>query len=241
MLVEICCPCGFNGRTSVAPLMWEETLAWVSCPDCGETLTQHGNNLQMLHPEMPVSVGFLACTGLGKAGRVLAVSRKDDHTQFGVPGGKVDPEDGSLAMPEFVGTVKRAVARELGEEAGVRLPAEGFRIVHQGVCPGGKDGIAYWQVTLTYDFDDDWVAETQPGEGVVAWVPWETLEGGPFGTYNRKLRAALYAQQDFLDPSTPIAEVDEYIREHGGDPEAIGRRGADLVRELIEEVRGEDS
>ena len=37
----------------------------------------------------------------------------------------------------------------------------------------------------------------------------------------------------FLDPATPDAEVDAYLREHGGDPEAIAARGAALAADLL--------
>jgi hypothetical protein len=48
--------------------------------------------------------------------------------------------------------------------------------------------------------------------------------------------ADMAAQVDavhFLDPSTPMSEVDAAIRKSGGDPNAIGRRGAELVAGLV--------
>lgn len=237
MHVEYSCPCGANGTRIVGDEEWADDAATVRCPDCGDTLSQPGNHLQRIRPSLPVSVCFLAHTGLGPQGRVLAVSRKDDHAAFGLPGGKVDPDDGPLEAEHFLATVQRTVAREVREETGVDLDPLGFRIVHQGVCPGGADGRAFWQVILTYHHDDDWVAVTQPGEGVVAWVTWARLAAGPFGHFNRKLHAALWEQMDPL--TAPIEDVDESIRMHGGDPEAIGQRGADLVRDLIRRERGD--
>lgn len=45
--------------------------------------------------------------------------------------------------------------------------------------------------------------------------------------------AAQVAAGRFLDPSTPMAEVEAEIRAAGGDPEAIGKRGAELVAGLM--------
>jgi 8-oxo-dGTP pyrophosphatase MutT (NUDIX family) len=118
---------------------------------------------------------------------VLAVSRKDDHTAFGLPGGKVDPEDGN---PDLDDTFKHALVREVGEECGVVLDPDRLRVVYRGLCPGGKDGIGYWTVTMLYDGDLE-SASTQPGEGVVKWVSWDTLNDGPFAEYNQRVRTSL--------------------------------------------------
>jgi hypothetical protein len=48
---------------------------------------------------------------------------------------------------------------------------------------------------------------------------------------------------DVLDPDYPKELLDEELREAGGDPEAIGKRGADLAAKLLvarrEALRGE--
>jgi 8-oxo-dGTP diphosphatase len=46
-------------------------------------------------------------------GKILAVSRKDDLTMFGLAGGKVDPEDGT--------NYEQAIVREAKEETGVDI------------------------------------------------------------------------------------------------------------------------
>lgn len=100
-------------------------------------------------------------------GKVLAVSRRDDPSAFGLPGGKVDPGE----------TEAEAAARELQEETGltatnlkpvfVRKEDDGFTIT-TFVC----------KVSGKIRTDE---------EGVVRWVTPEVLFNGPFGTYNRAL------------------------------------------------------
>lgn len=46
------------------------------------------------------------------------------------------------------------------------------------------------------------------------------------------LRAA-----EVLEPSYPIEQINADLREAGGDPDAIGKRGASLVQELLAKRR----
>lgn len=105
-------------------------------------------------------------------GKVLAVSRKDDPTDFGLPGGKVDPGE----------TGDEAARRELKEETG--LEAGEMRFAYGGVCDGGSHGVTYWTTTYVADFDGDIHTEE---EGVVRWVSPEVLLRGSFGDYNRRV------------------------------------------------------
>ena len=183
-----CGTCGTHLRDIVLPTEWEQGSAYIWCSTCDKILPQ--DELQMTDPGLPVSACFLWCSGLRSSDLVLGVSRKDDHAEFGLPGGKHDPEDGSLGHRDFLRTLQRTVARETGEETGVWLDPARFDVVYQGVCTGGKDGKAYWQVVLTHP-DDDWTARQQPGEGKVDFVPWSTILAGPFGDFNGRLLTAL--------------------------------------------------
>lgn len=180
--------CGGSGVISVEPARWEQGRVEAVCPACRHTTYSDVSAFEVIDHEMPVAVGVLAVNGEW----VLGVSRKDNHTAFGVPGGKVDPTDGELSPLAFAATLRRAAVREFREETGITLEPEQLDFFYQGVCPGGSDGIAYWMVTLQVR---DGVAlaapVSQPGEGVVKWVSWETLLGGPFGGYNGRLRGEL--------------------------------------------------
>lgn len=174
--------CGGRGIISADPSAWEYGQVDAKCPVCRSTTYPQTGDFQVLDHEMPIGVGVLAL----REGKVLAVSRKTDHTAFGIGGGKVDPTDGDLGPTTFGDTLRRAAAREFREEVGVDLDLAQLEFFYQGVCPGGADGIAYWMVTfLVHELPSE--PSTQPGEGVVEWVSWSTLEGGPFGGYNRKL------------------------------------------------------
>lgn len=100
-------------------------------------------------------------------GKILAVSRRDDPTAFGLPGGKVDPGE----------TPVEAAARELQEETG--LTATDLKPVF---VRGEGDGYT----TTTFVGKVSGNIRTDE-EGVVRWVDREVLFNGPFGGYNRKL------------------------------------------------------
>lgn len=60
-------------------------------------------------PESPIVVVALFWNDRGE---ILAVSRKDNHEDLGLPGGKVDPTDA---------TIEDAIVREVREEVGVEI------------------------------------------------------------------------------------------------------------------------
>lgn len=103
-------------------------------------------------------------------GKVLAVSRKHDETQFGLPGGKVDPGE----------TPREAAIREALEETGldVRL----LQPVYAGVCVGE---IPHY--TWTYLAAILGQKQLPDEEGKVAWVSWSRLFEGPFQEYNLRV------------------------------------------------------
>ena len=100
-------------------------------------------------------------------GKVLAVSRRDDPTAFGLPGGKVDPGE----------TAEEAAARELAEETG--LTATDLKPVFVR-----EEGDGFTTTTFVGHVSGHIKTDE---EGVVRWVDREVLFNGPFGQYNRAL------------------------------------------------------
>ena len=107
------------------------------------------------------------CLIMSDDGKVLAVSRKDDPTAFGLPGGKVDPGE----------TPEQAAGRELQEETGLTAKA-----LHQVFVRQDGDGF----VTTTFACEAEGQINT-PESGVVRWVHPDVLFAGPFGDYNQRL------------------------------------------------------
>lgn len=107
---------------------------------------------------------------------VLGVSRKDDKTAFGLPGGKVDPGE----------TPEDAAIRELFEETGI--VAEEITLLHDGPFEYGYHEYTY-VVRKCVMPDTHSVHEKETG--VVKWCSWDELLTGPFGKWNTVLRNKL--------------------------------------------------
>jgi 8-oxo-dGTP pyrophosphatase MutT (NUDIX family) len=122
-----------------------------------------------LKNEVPLAVSVIV---LNSDNKVIGVSRKDDHNDFGLPGGKVDPEDKDTLD---------ATIRELYEETGLLFEREKFIKIYQG------NHMEYWQTTyyvnVVSDMDDSVFNYDEPH--VVKWVDWQTVFDGSFGKYNR--------------------------------------------------------
>lgn len=112
------------------------------------------------------------------SGLILAVSRKDDLTAFGLPGGKVDLKE----------TTEEAAVRELFEETGISINVEDLNEIIRRVCEGEDD---YDAVTYQVQFKESMKNAKSMSEeetGIVEWVPWQKLFDGPFSSYNKNLK-----------------------------------------------------
>lgn len=113
---------------------------------------------------------------------VLAISRRNDNTQWGLPGGKVDPGESNL----------RAIVRETLEECNLILDPISLHPIYSRVCYG-KDGNDYW--TTTYLFEGEWnmdAVKPEPGFSirVCSLLSLGNESASPFHTYNLDALAA---------------------------------------------------
>jgi ADP-ribose pyrophosphatase YjhB (NUDIX family) len=105
-------------------------------------------------------------------GLVLGVSRKDNHEDFGLPGGKMESIDN--------GEPKFTAIREAFEETGLQI--SNLRLVFAM----HKDGY------MGHCYLADYKGEINHNEPhVVKWVPFETLINGSFGKYNEMVCESL--------------------------------------------------
>lgn len=102
----------------------------------GGTLDELVTRVQNRALDRPRAVGCVLLFG----SRTIAVSRKNDDTQWSDPGGKVEGKDS---------TGRAAIRREVGEETGLWLPEEAFRLVTVRESYRGTDGSLpireFWQ------------------------------------------------------------------------------------------------
>lgn len=116
----------------------------------------------------PLTVSLLVRRNDGK---ILAISRKDDPNDFGLPGGKVDPGE----------TVEEAIKREVLEETGLEIHY--VTPIFTRISKGKKvrDGKTTTYLNITF------VAlsylnhpKQQEKEGRLAWIPSKLLCCGSF-------------------------------------------------------------
>lgn len=120
--------------------------------------------------------------------RVLAVSRKDNLTAMGLPGGKVDPADDVEALElGLLSGEAVAAARELKEETGLRVHPRRLVRVFERV----DDDDGYTCTTYEVDWMDCYGTINTTESGRVRWVDWAELVDGPFGKYNMVLMQTL--------------------------------------------------
>ena len=114
-----------------------------------------------------------ACVILTKEDKILGVTRKYNHNDWGLPGGKLDPGETAL----------EAIIRESKEETG--LDIFNVELIDQRVF---KD-------RLVYLFKADWSGEINYDpitEGICDWVTWKELLEGSFGEYNSEIKSQYF-------------------------------------------------
>lgn len=107
--------------------------------------------------------------------RLLAVSRKDNKEDWGLPGGKCNPGE----------DIVDCLQREIKEETGLDIINGDF------IFGNLSESKAYY--VLTYLCQTQGTLHTpeklaELGEGDLAWKTFADIEKGTFGAYNRHLR-----------------------------------------------------
>ena len=117
--------------------------------------------------------GVSACVVLiNPEGLVLGVSRKTDHNDINLIGGKMDPEDNN--------DIFKTAIRECKEETG--LDISNLRLVFATHKSGN----------MGFTFLADYTGEIKFEENhVVKWVPFEVLLNGTYGQYNEMVENSL--------------------------------------------------
>lgn len=132
-----------------------------------------------------------------KDGKVLGVSRKDDHRDFGLPGGKMEEVD--MENPEFT------AIRECKEETGIDV----FDL--QLIFAIHKNG--HMGYTYLANYISDEIKHDEPH--VVDWLPFETLVKGKFGKYNELVSESLRDMgvkfQYDIDYTPLEKEIEEFV------------------------------
>lgn len=112
---------------------------------------------------------------------IFAISRRNDFTQWGIPGGKQEDNESNL----------NCAHREINEECGLILDNTRLLPIYSGVCHG-KDGRDFWVTTYLYEgtYSNEIIAED---EFQVKPMELTTLcdeAVSPFAAYNRSVLAA---------------------------------------------------
>lgn len=104
---------------------------------------------------------------LNSVGQVLSVSRKNNHSDFGLPGGKVETIDDSL---------EAAISREVYEETGISIDTKSMLMIFS-MHRNNHMGFTY--------LVKDWSGEIMTDENhIVKWTDFQEIINGSFGTWN---------------------------------------------------------
>lgn len=107
---------------------------------------------------------------------ILAVSRKNDHTAFGLPGGKLDDNE------SFIEAARREALEETGYTIKISETSEANPFDIADV-----DGTPVHTFIATIDDSVPRIETSEKETGVVKFVTRDVLYTGPFKDYNKQL------------------------------------------------------
>lgn len=139
------------------------SIFWVRWYKCNEKIMGKSESVQVVL--------------LNSDGEVLAVSRKNDHNDFGLPGGKIEPYDKSLVS---------AAIREVKEETGVDI----FNI--ELIFAMHRNG--HMGYTFIADYSGEINYDTVEEPHVVKWTNYLEVIKGSFGTWNELVLTSLHSK-----------------------------------------------
>lgn len=171
---------GIRGKGDTSNLMYDipiksggsedhvEDMGCGDCPTCGADIDNRDVNcktcMSMMSEHAMAPTKQAACVLIVSAdGKILAVSRKDNPEDFGMPGGKVDPGE----------TPAEAAARELTEETGLTA----IDLIPVFSQHDGDSECTTFVGKITGEINTD-------ESGVIRWVDPSVLLKGKFKKYN---------------------------------------------------------
>lgn len=125
---------------------------------------------------------YATCVLIPQDGKFLAISRRNDTSLWGLPGGKCDPLETNVECAQ----------RELREETGIIAAQTGFEPLWVGFCPGKlAPPVDYWVTTYLWVDSRVHDHELKPEEGfALRWMTQDELcdpAVSPFADYNVKV------------------------------------------------------